>query len=237
MEIAWEKQIKRGHHAFLIIGEIDETKKKLFRFLEQDWKISLQNNSDLIFEEYTNLHVEDCRQIEKKALIKAQSKEKIFILSFSSITREASNALLKLFEEPKVATTFFVVTRNAEKIPKTLISRFSVIKTGLNLSKKYFEEAKSFIKLNLGQRFEYAKKLAGDISDEKRNRSEAVAIVEAVQEIIYEKYPMGAKIIPFLKVLEKNRSYIGDQSSSIKMIFEQTALVVEEIKTVDQNRK
>jgi hypothetical protein len=48
---------------------------------------------------------------------------------------------------------------------------------------------------------------------------------------------MGAKIIPFLKVLEKNRSYIGDQSSSIKMIFEQTALVVEEIKTVDQNRK
>ena len=145
------------------------------------------------------------------------------------MTRESANSLLKLFEEPIPKTIFFVITPSPERLPATLRSRFSEIKTVRESESEAKKEAEQFIKMNLGERFEYSKKLAGDVSDEKLTRSDALAILEAIEENIAKNQSVSAKTAQIFKELEKCRSYLKDQSSSVKMLFDQTAMVIAEI--------
>lgn len=52
-----------------------------------------------------------------------------FVVSFDTITVEAQNALLKLFEDPPTATSFVVVAPPGLVLLPTLLSRLSVVAT------------------------------------------------------------------------------------------------------------
>ncbi|HEY9584137.1 MAG TPA: hypothetical protein VJI33_00950 [Candidatus Paceibacterota bacterium] len=230
MKTAWTNQIKSGHHAYLITGTEEKTLTELVEFLEKDWKIEVKGNPDFIIQKYPTLYIDDCHKISADSSTKPIGDgDRIFIIYFGFMTRESANSLLKLFEEPIPKTIFFVITPSPERLPATLRSRFSEIKTVRESESEAKKEAEQFIKMNLGERFEYSKKLAGDVSDEKLTRSDALAILEAIEENIAKNQSVSAKTAQIFKELEKCRSYLKDQSSSVKMLFDQTAMVIAEI--------
>jgi hypothetical protein len=238
MKTDWTTQIRSGHHAYLIAGNYEKTLPELVSFLEKDWKIKIKGNPDFIVHHYPTLYIENFRDLEKETLTKPlEGSKRIFIISFGFMTREAANAMLKLFEEPIDQVVFFTITPNPERLPATLRSRFSEVKaprpprlhSGQEVRGSAYREAERFLKFNLGKRFEYSKKLAGDISGEKRTRADALAIMEALEEIIAEKYPVTQKTAPLFQEFEKCRSYLKDQAASVKLLFDSVALLVSEL--------
>ena len=61
---------------------------------------------------------------QKKSL---DGGKKIFVISTNSITREAQNSLLKIFEEPTEGTHFFLILSSSRILIPTLKSRLHVI--------------------------------------------------------------------------------------------------------------
>lgn len=230
MKINWPKQITPNHHAYLIAGNYEETLSGLVSFLEKDWKMKTAGNPDFIVHHYPTLYIENFHDFEKETLTKPlENGKRIFMISFGFMTREAANAMLKLFEGPVTGVIFFVITPNPERLPATLRSRFSEVKTERGAGSAARSHAKEFLKMNLGKQFEYSKKLAGDISDERLTRSDALMILEAIEEIIAEKYQITPKTAPTFEEFEKCRSYLKDQSSSVKMLFDNVALLISEL--------
>lgn len=221
----WRDNIREGHHAYLIAGDVGEI-PKLKSFLEEKWKFSTTGNPDFNVVDYPTLYIEDCREIEKKARNRTLGKvTKVFVLSFGFMTREASNSLLKLFEEPG-DSIFFAITPNPERLPVTLLSRFVRLNNSRGASANFKDEALKFMSLTLGERFDYSKKFASDITDEKRTRADALALLEGVEELAFENDAVNKSNIEMWKSLELYRDYLKDQSSSVKIILDSVALEI-----------
>jgi len=222
----WTKNIKRGHHAYLVAESAEESESKLLAFLKSEWGVQIANNPDFIVLRYSTFKIEDCYDIEKSALNKVIGKgEKIMVVSFGFMTREASNALLKLFEEP-TETIFFVLTPNPERLPPALCSRFMFLTSRRGSLDRFVKEASAFMKMDLRRRFEWSKNFGLDVSDEKRTRQDALSFVEALEEIIYRTEPPCARNVNLYREIEKCRSYIKDQSSSVKTLLDLISMVL-----------
>jgi hypothetical protein len=68
--------------------------------------------------------VEEVRNVIHDAyLMPIVSAERVFVLAYGDITREAQNALLKIVEEPPKTARFYIVTERKETLIPTLLSR------------------------------------------------------------------------------------------------------------------
>jgi len=77
----------------------------------------------------SNRGIEEIRKIiQESAFAPMSNRYRVFIIDEAHmITKEAFNALLKTLEEPPKSVIFILATTNIEKLPKTIISRCSVI--------------------------------------------------------------------------------------------------------------
>lgn len=226
----WTQNINDGHHAYLIAGYYEEVLSQLFSFLQKDWKIETTGNSDFVVHHYQTLYIENFRDLEKETKTKPLlGGKRIFVISFGFMTRETANAMLKFFEEPIMGVIFFVITPTPERLPGTLRSRFSELKRNRDSNFTIRNEAEQFFQMNLGKRFDYSKKFTSDITDEKRTRVDALAFLEAIEEILAEKIKLDSKTASVFKELEKYRTYMKDQASSVKMLLDSVAIMIEEI--------
>src|SRR3989344_8617160 len=85
------------HHAYYIegsAGEFEEYKKLIPHFVAQ---------------KYERFGIDEARALTQLASLKNISGEAVFLLALGSITSEAQQALLKLFEEPQLGTVFILV--------------------------------------------------------------------------------------------------------------------------------
>lgn len=80
----------------------------------------------------SNRGIEDIKNLIKEAAFFPMStKYRVFIIDEAHmITSDAFNALLKTLEEPPSSVIFILATTNVEKIPKTIISRCSIVNFG-----------------------------------------------------------------------------------------------------------
>lgn len=80
----------------------------------------------------SNRGIEDIRNLIKEAnFLPMSSRFRVFIIDEAHmITQDAFNALLKTLEEPPSSVIFILATTNADKIPKTISSRCSIINFG-----------------------------------------------------------------------------------------------------------
>lgn len=114
-------------HSFLIVsknrqGALDYAMGECIKI-----KINKFDISVLSFEK--SVGIEDVRNFQKKIILKPlKSKTKAVILeSFSGITIEAQNALLKLLEEPPANTIIYITSANKELLLPTILSRCKII--------------------------------------------------------------------------------------------------------------
>lgn len=213
------------HHGYLLEGEQEKVIKELLEFFKHKLGIVVRGNPDVTVSKYATFGIDDGRELKNRASQKSYSEWKLFVIAFQSITTEAQNSLLKLFEEPTPHTHFFLITATAEMILPTLKSRlFIVSDTREQLTDdRSVQFAKQFIKSSKPNRI----KLLKGIID-SRDKGKAIAFLGELEEVLYceRDFVNGGRRANGLTQIQKCRRYLYGRSPQIKMLLEHIALIV-----------
>lgn len=194
------------HHAILIESDVEET------------LASIQRSTDTIFLSFENLGIDEVRSIIETSLTAPINEEKKrIIISFESITREAQNALLKIFEDPSPQVKFLIATENAHALLPTLRSRLHIIQ---NDRIKNVEN--NFLKLSITERIRRIEIL---VKNQKETGSKA-EIRSFLLSLRYELTRTGEGSQTTLKALHRAIEYLDDKGSSVKILLESVALAL-----------
>ena len=145
----------------------------------------------------------------------------------NSITREAQNSLLKIFEEPTERTHFFIITPSASLFLPTLLSRIQRGESSNEKQQLETREGEKFLKFSKGDRVQYIKELMEDISDEKKDKQYAIGLLEQLEVILSSKISLQKATpedLAMIKLIVKSQDFAHDKSASVKMILENIAL-------------
>jgi DNA polymerase III delta prime subunit len=222
MKILKDTYKKTGnlHHAYLLEGEKENSRKRLFNFIEKDLEQPIQANPDFWHQQFETFAIDDARALKEVHALKSFSQnKKIFILETVFMTNEAQNALLKVFEEPTPNTHFFIIMPSSDVLLPTLRSRLFIISRDVNTgeSSEGEVEAKKFLALPIPDRLKKVALLA-----EEKDKLGAINLVEHILKIAHaKKYPAA-----LLEDLLKTRSYLNDRSPSLKLLLEHIALTI-----------
>ena len=214
------------HHGYLLEGEQEKVLKQLLEFFERELKIVPRGNPDVIVSKYETFGIDDGRELKNRASVKAfsHSKRKIFVIVFQSITIEAQNSLLKLFEEPTQNTHFFLITATAEVFLPTLKSRLFIISDTIQRTDdRSVQFAKQFMESSKPDRI----KLLKDIIDNK-DKGKAIAFLGVLEEVLHSKkdFANGGERAYGLIQIQNCRKYLYGRSPSVKMLLTHIALIV-----------
>ncbi len=156
--------------------------------------------------------IEDVRDLIREAyLMPIVSTERVFMLAYGDITREAQNALLKILEEPPTTARFYLVVPRKETLLPTLKSRLVL----------YAEEAVAtdtcddFFRLSLGDQLKEIGVRLGKKDDEWAGK-----ILSALEDRAYTNRKYEA-----LRCITELRGYFDSPSASRKMILEHLVLM------------
>src|SRR5574343_1113431 len=219
-----------SHHAYFV-HSIKDGAQKLKEHLKNIFGIESNQNPDFHHHKYEILGIDESRKIKENHLSKSfvNGSKKIFVIEVDSITHEAQNALLKIFEEPHIDVHFFLIMPNSEILLPTLRSRLMIIRPTSDddfttdiFSKKEVEE---FLNMSTKERVDFVDDIAKGISDEKISKIHAIEFLEKLESNLYKKGL--SKNSNALKAIIKAREYIGDRSSSVKQLLEYVALNIQ----------
>jgi DNA polymerase III delta prime subunit len=219
MQLLLDTYEKAGmlHHAYLIEGSTEKTLSDVTTFLEQRIQFTCQANPDYHYSKVTTFSISDARTLTDRANRKPLGKHKIFVIVFESITHEAQNALLKLFEEPSRGVHFFLLTRTAETLFSTLRSRLFVI-SKKEVSTIDEKTTSSFLKKSKADRLKFLKKMI-----EEKDKQDAIRFVDGLEQALCDDVVANAHA---LQEIEQLKRYLHDRSPSAKMILEHIALTI-----------
>ncbi len=205
------------HHAYILEGEKETLRQKLFDFIEHDLHQAIKGNPDVWHQTHDTFTIDDARDIREVQSNKALGTgKKIFIVELRSMTAEAQNSLLKVFEEPTPHTHFFIIMPSAEVLLPTLRSRVMIIPAEASTHEPH-KEAEDFLKAPISARI----KIAAEISEEK-DKARAIKLVDGLIHKLH-----GEKMKPeVMQELLLSRGYLNDRSPSIKLLLEHIAIVL-----------
>ncbi|MEO8637779.1 MAG: hypothetical protein ABI430_02675 [Candidatus Taylorbacteria bacterium] len=215
------------HHAYCIEGGKDEVYAELLEFIENTLGISTRGNPDFSHLDVETLNIEEGRALKERQQNKSlDGGKKIFVVSANSITREAQNSLLKIFEEPTENTHFFLILPSAEILIPTLKSRLHIVKqTGMKEeSVEANEEAKKFVLSSKSARLLHLKSII-----EEKDKQKAISFLNLLEGYLASDRDMKKLKKEEVFVLEeiiRMKQYLGDRGASVKMILEYIALIV-----------
>ncbi|MFA5651878.1 MAG: hypothetical protein WC933_00760 [Candidatus Paceibacterota bacterium] len=230
------------HHAYCILGNCTDVINELEKFLLKELKFSTINNPDFWYGEFDVMDVDDGRAIKASHQNRPTvGDKKIFVVSANFITEKAQNAMLKLFEEPRGDTHFFLVIPSLQNIIPTFRSRLFVIdtnETGNSLLATRSADfslinPKQFLKMPIGERMEAVKKICGSISDEEESKIEIIKFINSLETELKKKINFlktESDEIRIFEEIEKIRQYAGEQSPSLKMLLEHISLIAPVLK-------
>jgi DNA polymerase III delta prime subunit len=138
------------------------------------------------------------------------------VISTNFITKDAQNSLLKIFEEPRADSVFFLIMPEGTELLPTLKSRMIIIK-GLAGKNSLFQ-VEDFLNAKIGKRFDMISKILKDIKDEKKTKADIIVFVKELEKSV--------KGLTAIEDIEKALSYLNDEAPSIKVILEHLALVL-----------
>lgn len=209
------------HHAYALeAGDVDS----FIRHIEKEFDIRAEGNPDLFIQEYETFGIDDARSIATLQSRKAvgEAGKQVFILSFQSITTEAQNALLKVFEEPTPHTYFFLRTSYYSLLLPTLQSRLHVLdfkeEEDINT-----EAGVLFIKADTDERLNIIAPLI-----KEKDMSGTDLLLRKIETALYT-YKNNKETLASLKDILKARRYLRGRSPSIKMLLEHIALTTPHI--------
>lgn len=215
--------LKNGlnHHAYLLEGDIEPSYEELLKALT-NLKIITLGNPDIFIKDYKNLLIEDVREIKdfESQTRNNEKNQKILILKTRMFSYPAQNALLKVFEEPKANTIFFLIMPDATKLFPTLRSRLFAIKGKFAADDELREQARFFLNIDKKKRLDFIKDFI-DMDSKVLLKEKAVKFLSLLEsEISKSSNKKKAEDVYLAK------KYIGDQGSSPKILLEHLAVTI-----------
>jgi DNA polymerase III gamma/tau subunit len=206
------------HHAYLLQSSKEAGESFVREFIAKDLQLEIAGNPDIHFSHFETFGIDDARALKEQGCKKPLGERQIFSVSFSFITIEAQNALLKLFEEPGEDTHFFLIT-TANLLP-TINSRVAIL---------HLEErddialAKEFLSLGIDDRM----KLVDErykYTDSENKKSELLSLLNQIEKVFASKLGKDTAAVKALDELLELKKYLFDRAPSVKMIAEYLAL-------------
>jgi DNA polymerase III delta prime subunit len=168
---------------------------------------------------YEKFGVDEAQKLRELAELKSTSGKALFILAISSITTEAQQSLLKLFEEPQKGSAFILLVPHGVLL-STIKSRFLEYPYEIEQPVHSLAEAKKFMSASGKERTE----IIGAILRDDENIKERIRSFLYGLEIQLSKKMADAKAREGLEDIAKVRDYLRDRSPSLKMLLEHLAL-------------
>ncbi len=212
------------HHAYYFEGSLGE-----FDALKQELK-------PFVAERHERFGIDEARALIMLASLK-NFAQATFLVGASSITSEAQQALLKLFEEPQEGTVFVMLLPHGALL-QTLKSRMLRYEKQLPAQKKVLGSPVSTKTRDVGRPDYFSELSAAFLAGSGKDRSDMITKMlkddEGVRERVLD-FVNGLEVL-LAKDIKKNaqalediamaRDYLADRSPSIKMLLEHLALVV-----------
>lgn len=215
-------------HLYIIEGDKDS----VLPILEEGLLargVEMRGNPMVINASYESFLVEDAKNIRARESERAVNDgHAFFILSALSFAHEAQQSLLKVLEEPRGETHFFLIVPKAEHLLETVRSRGQVI--SVESDNPLLKEAKKLISLSPKERLDEVKKILTEHEDDESSgklREYARQLVGALEKIIrknpadYSKH--GIFILEELLMTEK---YLATRGANVKLLLEHLMLVI-----------
>ncbi len=217
---------KNLHHAYCILGNSEGIINELKTFLLNELDFPTVDNPDFWHGNFEVMDIEDGRAIKNSHQNKPiKGDKKIFVVSANFITEKAQNAMLKLFEEPRGDTHFFLVLPSLSNIIPTFRSRLFIIDT--SESADSIINPKEFLQMSYGKRMDAVKKICENVSDEEKSKIEIIKFINAIEaEIFTHQSVLSPRLSASLEEIEKVRQYASEQSPSLKMLLEHLAIIL-----------
>ncbi len=174
-------------------------------------------------EQFEKFGVEDARALIERAGLK-NFGQAVFLVAVGSITSEAQQALLKLFEEPQEGTTFVLIVPHGTLIA-TLRSRMLAYPKPIE-AEQGSSEAKKFLKSSGKERSDYIAKLLKDDEGAREAVRELLNGLEAELMKGLKKHAGDKAYLDSVQDIAKVRSYLNDRSPSLKMLLEHLAVSI-----------
>jgi DNA polymerase III delta prime subunit len=230
----FQYNIVHMHHAFVIEAEAEEGIEVARAWAKENLGMDAKANPDFVVLRYGLFSVEEARGIyDIAASAPFAGETKIVIIAASRAYHEAQNALLKLFEEPPKGTYLFLVLPSLGGLLPTLRSRVQILKGAsehVGMIYHTSDPAFEFLKANKEKRSAMIKKLTSGKDEEERreNREEALAIVNGIEAIAYERRGDTLKqgVTSLLSDIATLRGYLHDRSAPVRMILEHLSFVI-----------
>ncbi|HEY4512245.1 MAG TPA: hypothetical protein VJH63_01135 [Candidatus Paceibacterota bacterium] len=215
------RSIIDSHHAIFREGDVIEA-VEFFRKELENRGINMLGNPDIVFLHFEALGIGEARElIEIASSAPFKEEKKIMILSFDGVTREAQNALLKLFEDPNPRVKFLIAGGNSNILLSTLRSRLHIIRSKEEKKSRSKEEKiKKFLDLSIGQKLKEVEKMIKQYKDDGDKKP----IRKFLSTIFFELEKNPKENTALLKATAKSLSYIDDKSASVKLLLESVVL-------------
>ena len=206
------------HHTNICVGDRSIIIQEIDALISQYQK-DIKHIERLVYE-YDKFLIDDARHIFSIHLHKTASDEmQIICIAFNSTNLESQNSILKMLEEPRANTYFFIIVPTKKIILPTVLSRAHLFEydTQVTIS----DETKKFLKLPLAERLEFIKTLVDDVKNEKKTKQQIVEFVEEIEKYVHEQ-----KNIKLMKRVIEIKEYLKDQGASVKQLLEYLTLQV-----------
>ncbi|HWB33796.1 MAG TPA: hypothetical protein VG753_00530 [Candidatus Paceibacterota bacterium] len=222
------------HHAYIYEGQLARL-GALAEDARERFSFANPADPDIDVLEIEKFGIEEARDLAVSAQLAGLSGRRLFILGVSSMTTEAQQALLKLFEEPK-SGTMFVLLAPPGVVIATLRSRFMPypeIRKG-NASQKVLGSpsgsaqpdhfAQHFLSGSSKVRTDEIAKLLKDEEGTKERVREFLNTLEVSLRAALVKSKGDTKIREGLEDIAKVRAYANDRAPAMKMLLEHLAV-------------
>lgn len=134
-----------GHHAYLVVGDLDESFVDVRRCIEGMFGESIEGHPDVTIIREDRLGIGESRSLrEDHARAPMKATKRVFVIVTHALTPEAQNALLKTLEEPVPTALFFLIIPDDRHLVATLRSRMRRVE-GAVPREEYATAAREFL--------------------------------------------------------------------------------------------
>lgn len=208
----------KEHHAQFVPGKREDSLKKILSFLDTEG-VAVKANPDVLIIQTETFGINESKSLKSFQSVKPFGRgSKYVVISFFSITREAQNALLKIFEEPIGKTRFLVAAPSFEILLPTLQSRFELVRTDRPSGKSNFD-GQAFMASTIRKRVETIQ-----VIFEKKDKEKAIELLDAIETAVqnsrlYKTKEFQSVVTDILSAKKELRG----RSPSVKMLLEHIA--------------
>ena len=206
--------MQKFNQANIVLGS--KTQKDLvFEMLAETLDFKPQANPDFLLLTSEGFGIDDARDLTEWALGKSLGPIKVAYISAKSVTMEAQNALLKLFEEPSLGTYIFLHLESLGNILPTFLSRVRVLKIEEPEENTLQNKADKFFNAKFKERLAMINSMA-----KSENKSDMKEILRDLEAVGYGKGLSGPAGAETVKNVLKAKIFSTARGSSPKMLLE-----------------